>query len=67
MTLLCVRVRWLMVCLGIAGYLVSTGVDQAFAQGRIVEISQFPSISIKDFQNAKFAGSVANDRKVLLG
>jgi Esterase-like activity of phytase len=67
MTLLCVRVRWLMVCLGIAGYLVSPGVDQAFAQGRIVGISQFPSISIKDFQNAKFAGSVANDRKVLLG
>jgi len=67
MTLLSVRVRWLMVWVGIAGCLVTIRVEQAFAQARIVGISQFPPISIKDFQNAKFAGSVANDRKVLLG
>ena len=67
MNLLSVRVRWLMVCVGIAGCLVSPGVDQAFAQARIVGTHQFPAIPIKDFQNAKFAGSVANDRKVLLG
>ena len=27
----------------------------------------FPDVSIKEFQNKKFPGSVANDRKVLLG
>lgn len=40
---------------------------QLQAQGKIEAIFQFPEISIKKFQNAKFPGSVANDRKVLLG
>lgn len=37
------------------------------AQGQIKGIYRFPEISIKEFQNAKFAGSVPNDHKVLLG
>ena len=51
----------LAVCLSFAG------VNQAYGQARIVGTYRFPSIPIKEFQNAKLAGTVANDRKVLLG
>ena len=40
---------------------------ELYAQGQIKAIYRFPDIAIKKFQNAKFPGSVANDRKVLLG
>ena len=41
--------------------------DELYAQGRIEAVYQFPALSIKEFQNSKFPGSVTNDRKVLLG
>ena len=37
------------------------------AQAKIEAVHQFPTLSIREFQNAKFSGSVSNDRKVLLG
>jgi hypothetical protein len=37
------------------------------AQSRIVGMYTFPATPIKGFQNTIFPGSVANDRKVLLG
>ncbi len=37
------------------------------AQNKIMSTFTLPDVSIKDFQNKKFPGSVANDRKVLLG
>ncbi len=40
---------------------------ELYAQGQIKAIYRFPDLSIKEFQNAKFPGSVENDRKVLLG
>jgi hypothetical protein len=40
---------------------------ELFAQGRIQAIYQFPELSIEQFQNANFPGSVTNDRKILLG
>ena len=38
-----------------------------YAQGQIKAVYRFPDLSIKEFQNAKFPGSVVNDRNVLLG
>src|SRR5258705_9476905 len=38
-----------------------------YAQGQIKPTYRFPELAIKEFQNAKFPGSVVNDRKVLLG
>jgi hypothetical protein len=37
------------------------------AQGQIKSVYQFPELPIKEFQNALLPGTVANDRKVLLG
>jgi hypothetical protein len=43
------------------------GAQAAPAQNKVTATYTFPAIAIKDFQNKKFPGSVANDRKVLLG
>ena len=40
---------------------------ELYAQGQIKAIYRFPDLAIKQFQNAKFPGSVMNDRKILLG
>ena len=40
---------------------------ELYAQGQIKATYRFPELAIKEFQNAKFPGSVVNDRKVLLG
>ncbi len=37
------------------------------AQAKVEAVYQFPSVPIREFQNGKIAGSVSNDRKVLLG
>ena len=37
------------------------------AQAKVEAVYQFPSVPIREFQNGKIAGSVTNDRKVLLG
>jgi hypothetical protein len=37
------------------------------AQARVESVYQFPQVAIREFQNRKIPGSVANDRKVLLG
>lgn len=37
------------------------------AQNKIIATFTFPEVRIKDFQNAIFPSSVANDHKVLLG
>ena len=37
------------------------------AQGHVKAVYRLPKISIKEFQNAQFPGSVANDRKLILG
>ena len=58
--------RFFSVLVGAAGVLLS-GSDELYAQGRIESISRFPALSIKEFQNSKFPGSVMNDRKMLLG
>ena len=39
----------------------------ALAQNKVIATYTFPEIPIKEFQNKKFPGSVANDHKVLLG
>jgi hypothetical protein len=39
----------------------------SFAQNKVIATYTFPDMPIKDFQNKRFSGSVANDRKVLLG
>ena len=47
---------------------VSTFIAQpVFAQNKVIATFTFPDTSIKVFQNKSFPGSVANDRKVLLG
>ena len=56
-----------MVCVGIAGSLVTLWGRSSLCPSANCRDSPVPAIPIKDFQNAKFAGSVANDRKVLLG
>ena len=38
-----------------------------FAQNKVIATYTFPDVSIKEFHNKVFPGSVANDRKVLLG
>lgn len=43
------------------------GAQATHAQNKVTATYTFPEIAIKDFQNKKFPGSVANDRKVLLG
>jgi len=40
---------------------------ELYAQGEIKATYRFPELAIKQFQNAKFPGSVMNDRKVQLG
>ncbi len=52
--------------IGAIGMCLSEG-RQLHAQTRITGVYQFPAISIKEFHNAKFPGSVANDRKILMG
>ena len=37
------------------------------AQAKVEAVYQFPSVPIREFQNGKIAGSVSNDRRVLLG
>src|SRR3954447_23942094 len=39
----------------------------AFAQSKVISAHTLSKIPIKDFQNNKFPGSVANDHNVLLG
>src|SRR5690349_6681313 len=46
---------------------IALGAQTAPAQNKVTATYTFPEIAIKDFQNKKFPGSVANDRKVLLG
>ena len=47
---------------------VSTFIAQpVFAQNKVIATFTFPDTPIKVFQNKSFPGSVANDRKVLLG
>ena len=41
--------------------------SQGRAQAKVQAVYQFPPVPIREFQNGKFAGSVANDRKILLG
>lgn len=62
-----VRAGWLVVFVVLVVCLSFAGGNQAYGQARIVGTHQFPAIPIKAFQNARLAGSVANDRKVLLG
>jgi hypothetical protein len=42
-------------------------VQPVFAQNKVIATYTFPDIPIKEFHNKTFPGSVANDRKVLLG
>lgn len=51
----------------IANCILLLASGELFAQGRIQAIYQFPELSIEQFQNANFPGSVTNDRKILLG
>jgi len=39
----------------------------SFAQNKVLATYTFPDTPIKDFQNKRFPGSIANDHKVLLG
>jgi hypothetical protein len=39
----------------------------SYAEDRVTEIYTFPDLSIKDLQNQLLPGSVAHDRKILLG
>jgi hypothetical protein len=51
-------------CLGAT---VLTQPAQVGAQATMEAVYQFPPVAIRESQNAKLPGSVANDRKVLLG
>ena len=46
---------------------IAFAAQPALAQNKVIATYAFPEIPIKEFQNKKFPGSVANDRKVLLG
>ena len=46
---------------------IAFAAQPALAQNKVIATYTFPEIPIKEFQNKKFPGSVANDRKVLLG
>jgi hypothetical protein len=41
--------------------------QQSYAEDKVTDIHTFPNIPIKEFHNKVLPGSVANDRKVLLG
>jgi hypothetical protein len=61
-----IRLRPIIAGLGFAFTLVCIA-HPAFAQNRVIVTYTFPDTPIKEFQNKTFPGSVANDRKVLLG
>ena len=46
---------------------IAFAAQPALGQNKVIATYTFPEIPIKEFQNKKFPGSVANDRKVLLG
>ncbi len=50
-----------------AALVLALAAPSAPAQNKVIAAYTFPEIAIKEFQNRKFPGSVANDRKVLLG
>lgn len=50
-----------------AALFLALGAQSAPAQNKVIAAYTFPKIAIKEFQNEKFPGSVANDHKVLLG
>jgi hypothetical protein len=60
--------QWKTGAIGLGSALcIVLGAQAEPAQNKVTATYTFPEIAIKDFQNKKFPGSVANDRKVLLG
>lgn len=57
------RIKFMAIALGC----VALAAPSVSAQNKVTATYTFPEIPIKDFQNKKFPGSVANDHKVLLG
>src|SRR5437016_11939179 len=53
--------------MGLLGVFVAVLMSPPVNAQNVMSTFTFPDVSIKEFQNKKFPGSVANDRKVLLG
>jgi hypothetical protein len=59
---------WQIILSGLSLFLLSPlSPPEIAAQNRVIASYTLPDTPIKTFQNAAFPGSVANDRKVLLG